>query len=168
MALAARQASEEPRPLHERERDIPRALSQLVMRLVSRDPARRPGSAIDLVEELRALAEGCELDEASQAATAVPELLATDHVRLEHVAESRRVRLARTSVPYAAAADIGESNALSLLLDDGRGPCEPIPAWRGSSPPRCQGSLRAGAAQACSPPRKPALSRSRASATAPA
>lgn len=142
LALAARQASEDPRPPHERERDIPRGLSQLVMRLISRDPARRPASARALVEELRAHAEGREFEEASQPPGPVPELLVTDHVRLEHVAGSRLVRFARTSVPYAAAADIGESyallhsafppherGALSLLLDVRAGPMRTDPRF---------------------------------------
>ncbi len=112
LALAARQAGEDPRPPHERERDVPPAVSRLVMRLASRDPARRPRSARALVDELRALAEGHDVDDNDTLAEPAPELMVTDHVRLEHKAGTTLVRLVRTSVPYAAAADIGESYAL--------------------------------------------------------
>lgn len=48
-----RVTDEEPRPLVELSPDVPRPLADLIMRLLSKDPGRRPGSASEVAEAIR-------------------------------------------------------------------------------------------------------------------
>src|SRR5581483_9547415 len=55
LATLAALASDTPPPVHRRRRDVPPALSELVQRLLAKDPARRPASARAVAAELEAL-----------------------------------------------------------------------------------------------------------------
>jgi eukaryotic-like serine/threonine-protein kinase len=56
MAIAYRHVQEEPVPIGQWNRDVPRDVEALVMRCLAKDPARRYQRAADLREDLRALA----------------------------------------------------------------------------------------------------------------
>src|SRR5262249_29593774 len=48
-------ATQEPRPLHELRPDMPVSLSRIVMRMLAKDPERRPQSATEVAEVLESL-----------------------------------------------------------------------------------------------------------------
>ena len=56
MAVLAALAVATARPLHEVRPTIPRSLSDVVSRLLAKDPAKRPASAEEVIEELQAVA----------------------------------------------------------------------------------------------------------------
>ena len=55
--LVAQHLHDQPRPLHARARDVPRAVSDVVMQALEKEPARRPATARLLAGALRAKAE---------------------------------------------------------------------------------------------------------------
>jgi hypothetical protein len=58
MAVLLSLATEHPRPVRQLNPDVPAALSDLVMRLLAKDPAGRPASARAVLEELQSIKRG--------------------------------------------------------------------------------------------------------------
>jgi serine/threonine protein kinase len=108
LALAARQASEDPRPPRAREPSVPAVVDALVMQLVSRAPSRRPASADALVAALDALLAG----ETPVVAVEGPSGGVVDqsaHVTILWDPVARLVRYTRSDVPFTVADEAGRS-----------------------------------------------------------
>ena len=58
VGVPVKHVDEQPRPPREVNPEVPRAMEALVMRLLAKDPADRPGSAAELISELGRLREG--------------------------------------------------------------------------------------------------------------
>jgi serine/threonine protein kinase len=106
LALAARQASEDPLSPRAREPRVPADVDALVMQLVSRTPTRRPASAQAVVAALEALLTGAAPDESS-ATTSGGVVDQSRWVTIEWDPVARLVRYTRSSEPFAVADDVG-------------------------------------------------------------
>jgi serine/threonine protein kinase len=106
MALMARQATEDPIPPHVREPTVPEAASSLALRLMARDPHRRPPHAAAVVDAIDALLAGQAHGHIiTTEGAAVEEHSPLFDITTDQVA--RVVRLTRTAVPYQRAEDAG-------------------------------------------------------------
>ena len=141
LALAARQASEDPRSPRAREPSVPAFVDALVMQLVSRTPARRPASADALVTALDALLAGDAPAAMEEVATGGV-VDASPYMTIAWEPVARLVRYTRSDVPFAAADDVGrgysvlreafpvgERSDKSLLLDLRRAPLRTDPRF---------------------------------------
>jgi serine/threonine protein kinase len=106
LALAALQASEDPQPPRVREPTVPADVDALVMRLVARNPARRPADAATVVAALDALLSGAPAAaEPEVAAAAVIDSSPYATVRWDPL--GRIVRFVRSPEPFATAENVG-------------------------------------------------------------
>lgn len=105
MALMARQATEDPIPPHVREPTVPEAASSLALRLMARDPHRRPPHAAAIVEAIDALLAGQTHGPITTEGAFVEEHTPFFDITTDPV--TRIVRLARTALPYERAEDAG-------------------------------------------------------------
>jgi serine/threonine protein kinase len=111
LALAARQASEDPRSPRARERSVPASVDALVMQLISRTPTRRPASADVLVDALEALLAGdtpVVVDEAPSGGI----IDQSPYVTILWEPVARLVRYTRSDVPFAVADDVGRGYSI--------------------------------------------------------
>ena len=106
LALAARQASEDPLPPRVREPTVPADVDALVMQLVARNPARRPSGAAAVVDALDALLAGAAPAAVHQepASGVVDE---SHYVTVTWDAVARVVRFVRSAQPFATADHVG-------------------------------------------------------------
>lgn len=111
LALALRQANEDPVPPGRREDGIPAAVDAVVMRLMSRNPAERPADAQSVIAQLEALSVGSAVDDVTLDA-GDPVVESTPHVALAYDPLARVVRFTRTPVPYPTAEDVGHTFGL--------------------------------------------------------
>ncbi len=116
LALAARQATEDPLPPRSREPSVPPDVSELVMRLLARNPAKRPASAARVAAKLEALLRGDLLTGSGEASAeelddddAVgPRLIdANQYYTIRFDPVTRVVSFTRTSEPFARSEDVG-------------------------------------------------------------
>lgn len=107
MALMARQATEDPIAPHVREPAVPVVVSELALRLMARDPQRRPASARAVVDALDALLAGQTHGAITMEGVAIEEHNPFFNITFDPGAGL--VRLARTAVPYERAEDAGAS-----------------------------------------------------------
>ena len=103
MALMARHAIEDPMAPHVREPTVPPAISSLVMRLMARDPARRPPTAAATILAITALLEGRESELITMDGDAVEDR--SEFFTLSFEPAARLVRVKRTTTPFERAED---------------------------------------------------------------
>jgi hypothetical protein len=141
LALATRQANEDPRPPSAREPTVPAHVDEFVLRLMARNPSRRPASAAEVLAHCEALLAGAAPPASAEAVAgdAGGEVVEDGpYVRLVWEPLARLLRFTRTDVPFAAAEDVGraywfvrdgfpvEARAEKVLLIDLR--CAPLRA----------------------------------------
>jgi serine/threonine protein kinase len=103
MALVVRQSSEDPIAPHVREPGVPAEISSLTMRLMDRDPARRPSSAAATIKAIEALLEGRQSDLATLDGDAVED--ESEFFKVTWDPAIHLVRITRTSRPFERAED---------------------------------------------------------------
>jgi serine/threonine protein kinase len=113
LALAARQANEDPISPRRREPTVPVDVDAFVMRLVARNPARRPPDAGAVVEAVEALLVGAPPTLGPASASAFHHT--SPFVILSEDPATRVVRFTRTSLPFVTAEDVGQG--YSVLRD---------------------------------------------------
>ena len=106
LALAARQASEDPLPPRVREPTVPIDVNALVMQLVTRNPARRPGHAAAVVDALDALLAGTA-PVAVDDETGSQVIDASPYVTITWDPMVRLARFTRSEQPFATADTVG-------------------------------------------------------------
>jgi hypothetical protein len=140
LALMARQASEDPIPPHQREPTVPAAISELALRLMAREPQRRPRDARAVVAAIEDLLIG----RATGFATIEGEAVEVHHAFFDLTVDALTgiVRLARTPRAYERAEDAGAAYAamraafppearasLALLIDTRAAPARTDPRF---------------------------------------
>lgn len=138
LALTIRYANEDPKPPGMREVGIPAAVSDLVMRMMARDPSRRPSGAAALESELAALLTDVAAEPHAVPAAVAPAAAGPWHSEyfiVSHDPVVGLVRVERTENEMRSAEEIGQvfsllrslfpagvRAGLSLLIDVRRGP----------------------------------------------
>lgn len=140
LALMALQASEDPIPPHQREPTVPVAISEFALRLMAREPQRRPRDARAVIAAIDGLLTG----RATALATMEGEAIEEHHAFFDLTVDALTgiVRLARTPRAYERAEDAGaayaamraafplESRAsLALLIDTRAAPARTDPRF---------------------------------------
>jgi serine/threonine protein kinase len=106
LALAARQASEDPLPPRVREPTVPAAVDALAMQLIARNPARRPVDASAVVGAIDALLGGlATLTRGAGPASGIID--ANPYVTVTWDEQTRIACFARSAQPFAAAEHVG-------------------------------------------------------------
>jgi serine/threonine protein kinase len=141
LALAARQASEDPHPPRVREPSVPVDVDRLVMRLLARNPARRPAEARQVVMVLDAFLAGTTPEGLS--GDVVDGLIdANPYYTITWDKTAQVVCFTRTETPFAHSEDVGwgysvareafslaERQDQSLLMDLRRAPLRAEPRF---------------------------------------